>query len=142
MTMMPEIHWSCIARNKVILCEAGEDDTPDRGISKMAQTLMAKKQTPGWEFYRPRRSEYHSIKFHVYDQDLAGDMMVWEFACVYDKALPQDQAQSFLEKLVVLTEGTERVAIRRHACGTRDVRSDLATTDGRNILPWPARHGQ
>ena len=96
MTMMPEIHWSCIARNKVILCEAGEDDTPDRGISKMAQTLMAKKQTPGWEFYRPRRSEYHSIKFHVYDQDLAGNMMVWEFACVYDKALPQDQAQSFL----------------------------------------------
>lgn len=102
------IHWSCISRDGIILTEAGEDYTSDETITQLAKTLMKKKPTPGWEFHKPRRSEYNGLKFHVYDSDIAGEMMVWQFGCVYDKCLSQDQAQSFLEKLVILTEHYRR----------------------------------
>mmetsp|Transcript_17882 Transcript_17882/g.41380 ORF Transcript_17882/g.41380 Transcript_17882/m.41380 type:complete len:220 (-) Transcript_17882:352-1011(-) len=94
--MTGSIHWSCICRDSTILVEAGEDKGGG-SVTRLAQELIRKPPTPGWEFAGRRRMK--GVKLHVYDQSLD---VVWHFCCVYDTK--QDQAQSFLEKLVGLTE--------------------------------------
>jgi hypothetical protein len=102
---MEGIHWSCVSRNETILVEAGEDNL-DGQVTKIAQEVMRKKPTPGWEFHRPLRSPLHGVKFHVYEKDDSCNLLtIWTFCCVYDKSSIQlDQAQSFLEKIVALTQ--------------------------------------
>ena len=40
--------WSAVCRNNIILAEAGED-TRDGAVVKIAQKLLKKKPTHGWE---------------------------------------------------------------------------------------------
>lgn len=102
------IVWSCVSRNSTILAEAGEDHF-DGQVTKLAQDLMKRKLTPGWEFQRLFGTKLRGIKFHVYDanhnNDPNKDLIVWSFCCVYHcDSVEKDQAQSFLEKIVILTE--------------------------------------
>jgi uncharacterized protein YfaT (DUF1175 family) len=105
---MEGIQWSCVSRNETILVEAGEDNFNGQ-VTKIAQEVMRKKPTPGWEFHRPLRSPLGGVKFHVYEKDesctTSSALIIWTFSCVYDKSSIQlDQAQSFLEKIVALTQ--------------------------------------
>ena len=100
---MEGIQWACISRDSTILAEAGED-TFDGQVTRIALQLQQKKATPGWEFCQPFRSPVRGIKFHIYEKTASGKFLVWSFSCVYDKTIEKDQAQSFLEKLVTLTE--------------------------------------
>lgn len=99
------IQWSCVCRDAKILAEAGTDDLGGE-VTTMAQGLLNKKDTPGWEFYNPRKSTLKSMKFHVYQKDgLTSKPIIWKFGAVYDpKTVEKDQVQSFLEKIVVITE--------------------------------------
>mmetsp|Transcript_26088 Transcript_26088/g.43517 ORF Transcript_26088/g.43517 Transcript_26088/m.43517 type:complete len:234 (+) Transcript_26088:302-1003(+) len=99
------ILWSAICRGDKILAEAGSD-AKYQEVTSIAQSLLKKKDTPGWEFFNQRRSPCKGIKFHVYDRDpLTDDIIVWKFAAVYDSTnVKKDQVMSFLEKLTVITE--------------------------------------
>lgn len=110
---MEGIHWSCVSRNETILVEAGEDNF-DGQVTKIAQELMKKKPTPGWEFHCPLRSPLRGVKFHVYEKDETGSLRIWAFSCVYDKTVQRDQAQSFLEKIVALTQIQREEEYRWH----------------------------
>ena len=101
---MEGIHWSCVCRNDTILVEAGEDNF-DGEVTRIAQELLKKRPTPGYEYYSPFRSPLKGIKFHVYEkQEASDDFLIWVFACVYDNTVKKDQAQSFLEKICGLTQ--------------------------------------
>lgn len=104
------IHWSSISRNDTLLAEAGED-TKDGAVVDLAHKLLKKKPTPGWEFQRSRRAGgLRGIKFHVYEDagwtKQADDpsRLIWVFSCVTDMSLEEQQAKSFLEKLVYISE--------------------------------------
>lgn len=110
------ILWSCITRNSTILVEAGEDNF-DGQVTKLAQAILAKKPTPGYEYASQFRSPLKAIKFHVYERSDESLMqssftknrndcfIIWAFSCVYDSRVVQkDQAQSFLEKICGLTQ--------------------------------------
>eukprot|EP00957_Ditylum_brightwellii_P170512 12979009-Ditylum_brightwellii.AAC.1 len=87
-----------------MLVEAGEDDGTGAVID-LAQKLVKKKPTPGWEFSNSRKSGLKGIKFHVYDiggdEGLKGEpsKIIWKFACIYESSLEEIQAKSFLEKM-------------------------------------------
>ena len=78
--------------------------------------LLAKKATPGWEFcsLNPRRlrspvdhppyPKLKGMKFHVYEHNMDG-LIVWKISAVYDpRALEQVQVESFIQKIVTITE--------------------------------------
>jgi vesicle-associated membrane protein 5 len=97
------IIWSCISRDKTILAEAGEDHSIDGAVTKAARELMKKKPTPGYEFYK--KGPYSGVKFHVYEKDpISSELFIWMFCCVHDATVKTDQAQSFLEKILIMTE--------------------------------------
>jgi Synaptobrevin len=127
------ILWSGIARNDVILMNAGEET--DGSVTQTAQDLLNKPSTPGFEFHTQSSNSHtgtvervrqlatsfsrdnaskgdsserlKGIKFHVYEQDTdtEGGMIMWVFAMVYrSSTLTKRQAQGWLEKIVVLTE--------------------------------------
>jgi len=100
--MLSGILWSGICRNDVVLVEAGED-YQDGVIISTAQKLLKKKPTPGWEYERSRRNGIRGIKFHVFE-DASDVMIVWSFLAVTEDSLEEDQAKSFLEKLVYITD--------------------------------------
>ena len=97
------ILWSGITRDGTVLAEAGQDD---RGgaVLALAQKVLKKKPTPGWEFASAKGLK--AIKFHVYEggSARAEKPTVWSAACVYDPALEELQARGFLEKIVLLSE--------------------------------------
>lgn len=105
--MMQGIHWSAVCRDDIILVEAGED--PFNGqVTQVAQELLKKKPTAGFEYCNPYRCRpLRGIKFHVYEKqegEAKGSMLIWTFACVYNSNVVQkDQVQSFLEKICGLT---------------------------------------
>ena len=99
------ILWSCICRDTTILAEVGEDHTPNGAVTQTAKTLLKKRATAGFEFHQQRKSEFCGAKFHVYDKNpKTGERILWVVCCVYDGSIQKDQAQSFLEKIVYLTE--------------------------------------
>lgn len=100
---MQGIQWSCVTRNDIILVEAGEDNY-DGQVTRIAQELLKKRPTPGYEYYSPFRSPLKGIKFHVYERLDDGTFLIWSFCCVYDSTVKKDQAQSFLEKICGLTQ--------------------------------------
>ncbi|GAX22170.1 hypothetical protein FisN_19Lh229 [Fistulifera solaris] len=108
MTEQPKILWSCIARNHAVLVETGSDDP---AVRDTAQGLLARKATPGYEFYHQRR-RLRGCKFHIYEHSGRADvdeeeesLLIWVFAAVYDASVvTQVQVQAFLQKLVQLTE--------------------------------------
>jgi len=103
--MLKGILWSAICRNDIVLTEAGEDFY-DGAVIKVAQKLLKKKATAGWEFERSRKDGLRGMKFHLYeDSDVEGSsMIVWSFVSVTESSLAEEEAKSFLEKLVYITE--------------------------------------
>lgn len=102
------IHWSSISRNGIVLCKAGQDGFLGQhvNVTQVAQTLLKKRPTPGYEYYSPFRSPLKGIKFHVYEATQeSSELFIWAFACVYDSTvISKDQAQSFLEKICGITQ--------------------------------------
>ena len=106
MPQMP-IAWSCIARDGIILAEAGSDDGKG-GVIRTAKKISSMKPTCGWE--KTTRSlhnaPYRGIKFHLHEADDDNDkMLIWSFCCVYNsKSMSVDCAKAFLSKVVGITE--------------------------------------
>lgn len=98
------IQWACVARDETLLAVVG-DELPDEVLST-ARNLLNKKPTVGWDSYQQGwRVGCKGLKFHVYQEGPDEELMVWTFACVYDSARSSKrQAQSFLEKIVVISE--------------------------------------
>lgn len=88
-----------------MLAEAGEDHH-DGVVIATAQKLLRKKATPGWEYERSRRNGLRGMKFHVFEQpNVEGSpLIVWSFVAITESSLEEDQAKSFLEKLVYITD--------------------------------------
>lgn len=112
------ILWSAVCRNNIVLAEAGEDNR-DGAVIQVAQKLLSKKPTHGWEYEKSRRAGLRGMKFHVYDEETKqstnpfeattnwdeppSDMLIWSFAVVADKSLEEKEVKSFIEKLVYIT---------------------------------------
>lgn len=109
-----KILWSSVSRNQVILAEAG-DDPFGGAVSATARELLAKKSTAGYEYHTQKRSRLPTqeaknaprlkgIKFHIHDHS-DGVPRVWVFAAVYNpKLVDKIQVQSFLEKIVGISQ--------------------------------------
>lgn len=103
------ISWSCVARDGVILAEAGQDDGSG-SIIKTAKKLTQMRPTPGWE--KTRCGSFRGIKLHIHEpiSDYVNGtestrMLVWCFCCVYrSDALSEQYAKSFLTKISFVTE--------------------------------------
>jgi len=107
--MMSGVLWSAICRDGIVLAEAGEDKY-DGAVIRLAQKLLTKKATAGWEFEKARKTKLHGIKFHVFDDanvnanGSGSEMKVWSFAAVAEKSLDSAELRSFVEKLFYITE--------------------------------------
>jgi len=107
--MMSGVLWSAICRDGIVLAEAGEDKY-DGAVIRLAQKLLTKKATAGWEFEKARKTKLHGIKFHVFDDanpnvnGNGSEMKVWSFAAVAEKSLDSAELRSFVEKLFYITE--------------------------------------
>lgn len=97
--MLQGIVWAAVSRNEFVLAEAGEDNY-DGAVIKLAQKLLKKKATAGWEFVKSKGLK--GYKFHLYDESSTN--IVWSFAAVAESSLDDDQVKSFLEKLLYITE--------------------------------------
>ncbi|KAL9190738.1 hypothetical protein ACHAXT_000444 [Thalassiosira profunda] len=108
------IAWSCVARDGVILAEAGADDGSGKVI-RTAQKINKMKPTAGWEKTRTLKdAPFRGLKLHVHEAteedegDISGSsqqIIVWTFCCVYDcKRITEQYAQAFLTKLSFVTE--------------------------------------
>jgi tetrahydromethanopterin S-methyltransferase subunit B len=55
------ILWSCVARDDIILAEAGEDS---RGgaVAETARQLLQRKSTPGWEFHAQQNASNVGVR--------------------------------------------------------------------------------
>jgi len=102
------ILWSSVIRNETILVEASENESKGQSVIQIAQHLLQKEATQGWEYYRNRMvSKLRGVKFHVYDDQTTDNepLLVWSFCAVYDpRVLELVQVKSFLEKMVYLTD--------------------------------------
>lgn len=93
--------WSAVTRDAVTLAECGNDGY-NGGVKKLAQKILQKKVSPGWEF--ESSGPLKACKFHLHESN-GGSRMVWAFCCVYaSSVIPEVQAKGFLEKLIFLTE--------------------------------------
>ena len=100
------IAWSCVARDGIVLAEAGFDDEKGRVI-RTANSISSKKPTCGWEVALSlQNAPYRGIKFHVHEATGDNDtILIWSFCCVYNsKGTRQECAKAFLSKLVTITE--------------------------------------
>jgi len=103
--MLTGVLWAAVCRNDIVLVEAGED-FHEGAVIRTAQKLLKKKATPGWEYKRSRRNGLRGIKFHVFEEseEKGSPLIVWSFVAVTESSLEEDQAKSFLEKLVYITD--------------------------------------
>jgi hypothetical protein len=100
------INWSCVARDGIILAEAGEDDGSG-AVIKTAQKLHKMKPTGGYEKTRSLRGAYRGLKFHLHDStsENADGVIIWTFCCVFKPSeISEELAKAFLTKLVYVTE--------------------------------------
>mmetsp|Transcript_8677 Transcript_8677/g.10074 ORF Transcript_8677/g.10074 Transcript_8677/m.10074 type:complete len:225 (+) Transcript_8677:77-751(+) len=100
--MLKGIQWSAVCRDGAVLAEAGEDNY-DGAVIRLAQKLLKKKATAGWEFEKARKDKLKGIKFHVFDSCGEG-MIVWSFSAVAEQSLDDAEFRSFVEKLVYISE--------------------------------------
>ena len=105
------ILWSCVARNEVILAEAGEDHYGGL-VTQTALGLLHKRGTAGWEYHSQslqgglqgrfrKGGKLRGVKFHLLDTD--SENIVWVFAAVYLN-VELIEVQSFIEKIIGITE--------------------------------------
>lgn len=114
----PCILWSAVARNDVVLAEANSVDYLwEDNLREASQLLLQKKPTPGWEYVTlHHRRNYRSpvdhtpqpklkgMKFHMYESNTDG-LFIWSVSAVYDPAAVETlQVQSFIQKIVTITE--------------------------------------
>lgn len=110
--MMPDslesrgIVWAAILRDNVVLVEAETDDPLSTVALETSQALLAKPPTVEWFSYchKPWLSAYRMTKglcFHIYCSNENDN--IWTIACVFDR-IPKVAAESFLEKVAMLTE--------------------------------------
>lgn len=113
----PTILWSAVCRGTTVLAEATVEDYPwDESLRQCSTLLLKKGATPGWEFVtlnstrirmpmdHPHNPKLKGMKFHVYEHDATG-LIRWSVAAVYDpNAVDTPQVQSFIEKIVTITE--------------------------------------
>jgi hypothetical protein len=101
--MLQGLLWSAISRNDIVLAEAGEDNY-DGAVVKLAQKILKKKATAGWEFVKSKG--FKGFKFHIFDEATrnSDSMVVWSFSAVSQASLDDAEVKSFLEKLVYITE--------------------------------------
>ena len=84
----PGLLWAAVTRNKTVLAECGvitsAEDSRAGAVVDLAQQILKKKPTPGWEFARARGLS--AVKFHVHDahEQSAGAEIVWAVSCVHD----------------------------------------------------------
>eukprot|EP01083_Nonionella_stella_P251719 868205_1 len=106
------IAWSCVARDSIILAEAGSDDGSG-SVVRMAQKISRTKPTAGWEKTRSMKdAPYRGLKLHLHEavteDDFDGgsdNIIIWTFCCVYDsKNITEEIAKAFLTKLSFVTE--------------------------------------
>lgn len=109
------IAWSCVARDGIILAEAGSDDG-NGSVIRTAQKINRMKPTAGWEKTRSLRdAPYRGLKLHLHEAADAGDdvdsnlnsdeIMTWTFCCVYDsKKISEECAKAFLTKILYVSE--------------------------------------
>lgn len=110
---MSAIAWSCVARDGIILAEAGSDDG-NGNVIRTAQKISSMKPTCGWEKTRTlKNAPYRGIKFHLHEADdhFGGgksnnsNIIIWTFCCVYDsKRISEEFVKAFLTKIVYVTE--------------------------------------
>ena len=103
---MQKLLWSCIARNDVILAEAGYDPCGGAVVAT-AQGLLHKKGTAGWEYhsnglrnpFKKNNLQLKGVKFHLLDGASAN--ITWVFCVVYNPRHVQlVEVQSFVEKII------------------------------------------
>mmetsp|Transcript_570 Transcript_570/g.1087 ORF Transcript_570/g.1087 Transcript_570/m.1087 type:complete len:228 (-) Transcript_570:233-916(-) len=101
------IAWSCVARDGIILAEAGADDGSGKVI-RTAQKISRMKPTAGWEkAWSFKDAPYRGIKFHLHEVDAedADKILIWTFCAVYDsKRTSEECVKAFLTKIVYVTE--------------------------------------
>lgn len=89
----------------MVLAEAGED-FHNGAVVNTAQKLLKKKPAAGWKYERLRRKGIRGLKFHVFEEPtvVGSPLIVWSFVAVTESSLEKDQAKSFIEKLIYITE--------------------------------------
>lgn len=113
------IAWSCVARDGIILAEAGSDDGKGR-VLRTAKRINRMKPTAGWEKTASfRDAPYRGLKFHVHEsvaddgwvvpgdgqQSNSNGIIIWTCCCVYDsKAISEEHVKAFLTKIVYVSE--------------------------------------
>ena len=108
----PGLLWAAVTRNKTVLAECGvitsAEDSRAGAVVDLAQQILKKKPTPGWEFARARGLS--AVKFHVHDahEQSAGSEIVWAVSCVHDAGFDGTLAKGFVEKITLLTEPLRR----------------------------------
>lgn len=116
------ILWSCVARNDVILAEAAGLDR-NFNVIETAKEVLKRKSTPGFEFHTQKGlvsgggERLKAMKFHLYEHGEGENLIMWVFAAVYNGSrLTKAQVQSFLEKIVTITEVFRETAEWRYGC--------------------------
>mmetsp|Transcript_59516 Transcript_59516/g.126527 ORF Transcript_59516/g.126527 Transcript_59516/m.126527 type:complete len:233 (+) Transcript_59516:161-859(+) len=106
------IAWSCVARDGIILAEAGSDDGKG-SVVRTAQRISRMKPTAGWEkTHSWKDAPFKGIKFHLHEAADAEDdfhqsdkIIIWTFSCVYDsKKISEECVKAFLTKILYVTE--------------------------------------
>ena len=59
-------------------------------VKALAQKILAKKPSPGWEYERSGM-KLKACKFHVHER-VDGEMVVWSACCVYLSDFAEQQA--------------------------------------------------
>ncbi len=93
--------WSAVTRGDVVLAECGEDHRAG-DVLRLAQKILRKKPSPGWEF--ERAGGLRAAKFHLHAGGAGSASVVWAVCCVYEADFAELLARGFLEKLIMLTE--------------------------------------
>jgi len=122
--------WAATTRGTTVLAECGEDNRGGAVLS-LAQRILRKKPTPGWE--SDREGSLRALKFHVYSSAAAGppasssgagssssgraDPIMWTICCVFDAEYPELQARATLSinGTVSVRSPTARASRRRVA---------------------------
>ena len=108
-TAEPGLLWAAVTRNETVLAECGvitsAEDSRARAVVELAQQILKKKPTAGWEFARARGLS--AVKFHVHDVHEQSEI-IWAISCVHEAGFDGTLAKGFLEKITLLTEPLRR----------------------------------
>ena len=94
----------------MVLAECGEPH--QAAVHELAQQILKKEPTAGWEF--ARAPGLCAVKFHVHDASAVKNgsvdarYLVWTISCVFDAIFDGTLAKGFIEKITLLTEPLRR----------------------------------